>query len=88
LAAFQNPEFYRAQAMRLLTYDKPRVIACAEQCPHHLGLPRGCRDDLRDLLHDLDIRLLIRDERHAGDARQRHAAQWPSGSTWSARLRV
>ena len=30
LAAFQNPEFYKAQAMRLSTYNKPRVIACAE----------------------------------------------------------
>ncbi len=29
LAAFQNPEFYKAQAMRLPTYDKPRIIACA-----------------------------------------------------------
>ena len=29
LAAFQNPEFYKAQAMRLSTYNKPRVIACA-----------------------------------------------------------
>src|SRR5205807_5479672 len=28
LAAFQNPEFYKAQAMRLPTYDKPRIIAC------------------------------------------------------------
>jgi len=27
LAAFQNPEFYKAQAMRLPTYDKPRVSA-------------------------------------------------------------
>src|SRR6266704_8815 len=26
IAAFQNPEFYRAQAMRLSTYGKPRVI--------------------------------------------------------------
>jgi len=26
-AAFQNPEFYRAQAMRLSTFDKPRVIS-------------------------------------------------------------
>ena len=26
LAAFQNPEFYRAQSMRLPTYDKPRII--------------------------------------------------------------
>src|SRR5207302_7301739 len=30
LAAFQNPEFYKAQAMRLPIYDKPRIIACAE----------------------------------------------------------
>lgn len=28
LAAFQNPEFYRAQAMRLPTFGKPRVISC------------------------------------------------------------
>ena len=33
LAAFQNPEFYKAQAMRLSTYDKPRIIACAEDHP-------------------------------------------------------
>jgi len=31
LAAFQNPEFYKAQAMRLATYDKPRVIACSRE---------------------------------------------------------
>jgi hypothetical protein len=50
LAAFQNPEFYRAQSMRLSSYDKPRVIACAEDHAHHIGLPRGCgtldRDDI------------------------------------------
>jgi superfamily II DNA or RNA helicase len=67
LAAFQNPEFYRAQAMRLPTYDKPRVIACAEQHPQHIGLPRGCLDDLRGVLDELDIALLIRDERCAGE---------------------
>ena len=27
LAAFQNPEFYKAQAIRLPAYDKPRIIA-------------------------------------------------------------
>ena len=47
LAAFQNPEFYKAQAMRLSTYDKPRVIACAEDHPHHIALPRGCLDDVQ-----------------------------------------
>ncbi|HEY3365060.1 MAG TPA: hypothetical protein VGK74_08415 [Symbiobacteriaceae bacterium] len=30
LAAFQNPEFYHAQKMRMSTYGKPRVIGCAE----------------------------------------------------------
>jgi hypothetical protein len=29
LAAYQNPEFYEAQAIRLSTFDKPRIIACA-----------------------------------------------------------
>jgi hypothetical protein len=44
IAAFQNPEFYRAQAMRLSTYGKPRIISCGEDFPEHLGLPRGCVD--------------------------------------------
>ena len=63
LAAFQNPEFYKTQAMRLSTYDKPRVMACAEDHPHHIGLPRGCLDELRDTLQDLGIRPTVRDER-------------------------
>jgi len=33
LVAFQNPEFYKAQAMRLSTYDKPRVVTGHEYCP-------------------------------------------------------
>jgi superfamily II DNA or RNA helicase len=66
LAAFQNPEFYRAQAMRLSTYDKPRVIACAEDLPAHIGLPRGCLEDVAVLLSKLKIKPVIRDERHAG----------------------
>ena len=66
LAAFQNPEFYRAQAMRLPTFDKPRVIACAEDHPMHIGLPRGCLDDVQELLASLGIHAEIRDERNAG----------------------
>ena len=53
LAAFQNPEFYRAQAMRLPTYDKPRIIACAEDRPQHIGLPRGCLDEVAGPAHGL-----------------------------------
>jgi superfamily II DNA or RNA helicase/very-short-patch-repair endonuclease len=66
VAAFQNPEFYKAQAMRLSTYGKPRVIACAEDHAHHIALPRGCLDDVRAALADLRIRAVIRDERNGG----------------------
>src|SRR6266702_4176871 len=66
LAAFQNPEFYKAQAMRRPTYDKPRIVACAEDHPHHIGLPRGCLADVQGLLSDLNIPHVIRDERWSG----------------------
>jgi superfamily II DNA or RNA helicase len=66
LAAFQNPEFYKAQAMRLPTYDKPRIIACAEDHSQHIGLPRGCLDDLLETLSALNVKPVVRDERYAG----------------------
>lgn len=66
LAAFQNPEFYRTQAMRLSTFGKPRVISCAEDHPLHIGLPRGCLDELLRLLSELNIESVVRDERNPG----------------------
>ena len=67
LAAFQNPEFYRAQAMRMSVWDKPRVIGCAENFPKHIALPRGCLEPAKELLRDNGIRCEIRDERFVGD---------------------
>ena len=67
LAAFQNPEFYRAQAMRMSVWDKPRVIGCAENFPKHIALPRGCLDAAKNLLRDNGIRCELHDERFAGD---------------------
>jgi len=66
LAAFQNPDFYRAQAMRLSTFGKPRVIHCAEDGPKHLALPRGCLGETQDLLSSLGIEAPLRDERFGG----------------------
>jgi len=66
VAAFQNPEFYKAQAMRLPTYEKPRIIACAEEYPQHIALPRGCMEDVQQLLTDLNITPVVRDERCHG----------------------
>ncbi len=66
LAAFQNPEFYRAQAMRLSTYGKPRIIGCAEDHPNHIALPRGCLDEVHEVLDALKIKAVLRDERCHG----------------------
>jgi len=66
LAAFQNPEFYKAQSMRLPTYDKPRIVACAEDYPRHIALPRGCLDEIQTLLYDLNIKPALNDKRYAG----------------------
>ena len=66
LAAFQNPDFYQAQGMRLSTYGKPRIISCCEDFPQHLGMPRGCMDELNGLLKSLQIKINLTDERVAG----------------------
>ena len=66
LAAFQNPEFYKKQAMRLSTATTPRIITCAEDLPEHVALPRGCLDDLRSLLKENGVSLQIEDKRHVG----------------------
>src|ERR1700730_8630854 len=66
LAAFQNPDFYAAQAMRRSTHDKPRIISCAELTSHHVALPRGCFDAVSNLLASLGIALTIEDRRSTG----------------------
>lgn len=66
LAAFPNPEFYKAQAMRLSTHDKPRLISCSSDHADFICLPRGCYEDLIQLFSDLKIRLSICDELQTG----------------------
>lgn len=67
LAAFQNPAFYKAQAMRMSVWDKPRVICKAENFPQHIALPRGCIDAVLDLLRENGINCDLRDERFGGE---------------------
>lgn len=67
-AAFQNPEFYKAQAMRFPVWGKPRVIGCAENYSDHIALPRGCFDAAMQLLQENNIRCDLHDERFKGDA--------------------
>jgi hypothetical protein len=66
LVAFQNPEFYKAQAMRLPTFNKPRVIACGEDLANYIALLRGCIAEVVQLFEAHRIKPVIRDERFAG----------------------
>ncbi len=66
VAAFHNPEFYKKQSMRLSTAMTPRVIACAEDLPKHVALPRGCKTDLEELLRVHGVALDLADERVTG----------------------
>jgi superfamily II DNA or RNA helicase len=67
IAAFQNPEFYRAQAMRLPTFGKPRIISCTELHPRHVALPRGCLDETLELLSSHGVVVEIEDRRDVGE---------------------
>jgi len=67
LAAFQNPAFYKAQAMRMPVWNTPRVIGNAENYPQHIALPRGCLDAALTLLQDNDIKYELNDERFLGE---------------------
>lgn len=55
MAAFKNPDFYKAQAMRLPTFDKPRIISLSDETPEYLCLPRGCELDLINLFNTYKV---------------------------------
>ena len=66
LAAFKNPDFYRAQAMRLPIYDKPRIICTADITEEYIAIPRGCEDALCNLLDEADVSYTIEDKTKSG----------------------
>lgn len=66
LAAFKNPDFYKAQAMRLPTYNKPRVICTADESKDYLGIPRGCFAELITLLDKVGANYRVDDKTNSG----------------------
>ncbi len=66
LAAFKNPEFYKAQAMRMSTFNKPRIISCADETTEYLCLPRGCEADLNSLSEELGVKVCWIDKTNIG----------------------
>jgi superfamily II DNA or RNA helicase len=66
IAAFNNPEFYKAQAKRLSTNLIPRTIKCSEETKYSLILPRGCKEELFSLLSEHSIDVEFQDETNHG----------------------
>ena len=66
IAAFYNPEFYAKQGMRLSTYEIPRIISCSEFMDDYLAIPRGCEDDVIDVLKHYNIEYVIEDKTSQG----------------------
>lgn len=67
-ASFANPVFFKTQAMRFSTHGVPRYISLARIEQDYLIVPRGCLDDIAQLLNEQDIAVDIDDKREAGNA--------------------
>lgn len=67
LAAFKNPDFYRAQSMRLPVYDKSRIICTAEETDEYIAIPRGCESALCHMIEDVDVGYIIDDKTNYGE---------------------
>lgn len=62
LAKFSNPAYYRALKKRLSTRAIPRIIDCSDMNDDYFILPRGCLEDLKNLLKSKSITLTIEDK--------------------------
>ena len=66
IASFRNPEFYSKQALRLSTYQTPRIISCADLTDEYLALPRGCEDAVTTLLNVKNVAYRFEDKTNHG----------------------
>ena len=66
IASFRNPEFYSKQALRMSTYQTPRIISCADIDDEYLALPRGCEDAVITLLREKGVPCRIEDKSNHG----------------------
>ena len=66
IAAFKNPEFYSKQAMRISTYNIPRIICRADFTEEYLAMPRGCEDAIITMLSSLSLDFEMVDKTNHG----------------------
>jgi len=65
-AAFQNPQFYKNQAMRQSTHGTPRIISCSQDFDDYLALPRGCEKDITTLMEKYKVIIKRKDKTNHG----------------------
>ena len=66
LAAFGNPEFYKAQAMHRSVYNISRIVWCGDEDKQTIMLPRGCEQKLVELAREQGFTCLFDDKRNSG----------------------
>jgi superfamily II DNA or RNA helicase len=52
--------------MRLSTFNKPRIISCADETRESICLPRGCEHELKNLLDEIKVKSSWIDKTNAG----------------------
>lgn len=67
IASFSNPNYHKAKNNRFPTYDIPKVIQRTIENQNDVILPRGCFQELLNLLKEHAIEVNIKDEQYTGE---------------------
>ena len=67
LAAYNNPEYFKNQAMGLPTFGIPRIAYSGEDTEKYIAIPRGCLNRLCDSMKAASIDYSVDDKRNYGN---------------------
>lgn len=65
-AAFKNPEFYKAQAMRMPVFNKPRIISISEETDKYLCMPRGLEEEIKAFFEGNNVKIKVENKYNTG----------------------
>ena len=66
LAAYNNPEYFKNQAMGISTFGIPRIVYSGEDTEQFISIPRGCFNKLCENLNVASIKYSVDDKRNNG----------------------
>lgn len=61
MASFLNEKYYKVQNMRISTYNIPKIISVYKETTESIFLPRGCLQEIKELLTKLKVKYKIID---------------------------